>query len=111
MALFQGESNELIFVTSVAELIPTTLRGLNLYLSDNSPIGTRPEEGYIITLSERNYTGSELASELQSKMNTAVSSSVITNKTFTCAYNPYNQTISILIGISTTFKLLYRRWY
>ena len=79
---------------------------LYLYMSDNSPIGSRPEEAFIITLSERNYNGAELASELQSKMNTAVASSVITNRTFTCAYNPYNQTISILIGINTTFKLL-----
>ena len=88
----------------------TITTGLNdklyLYLSDNSPIGSRPEEAYIVTLSERNYTGAELASELQSKMNTAVSSSVITNKQFTVACNPYNQTISILIGINTTFKLL-----
>ena len=85
----------------------TVMSGINdkmyLYFSDNSPINSRPEEGYIITLSERNYTGSELASELQSKMNAAVSGSVIINKTFTCVYNPYNQTISILIGINTTF--------
>ena len=79
---------------------------LYFYLSDNSAIGTRPEEGYIINLSERNYTGAELASHLQTQMNHAVASSAITNKTFTCAYNPYNQTISILIGINTTFKLL-----
>ena len=79
---------------------------LYFYLSDNSAIGTRPEEGYIINLSERNYTGAELATHLQTQMNHAVASSAITNKTFTCAYNPYNQTISILIGINTTFKLL-----
>merc|ERR1712078_378687 len=75
-------------------------------MSDNSPVQSRPQEGYIITLSERNYNGADLASELQSKMNTAVASSVITNKTYTVAYNPYNQTISILIGINTTFKML-----
>ena len=85
----------------------TIMTGINdklyLYLSDTSPQQSRPEEAYIVTLSERSYTGSELASELQSKMNTAVSSSVITNKTFTVAHNPYNQTISILMGINTTF--------
>ena len=77
-----------------------------LYFSDNSAIGTRPEEGYIITLSERNYNGSDLASEIQSKMNTAVASSVIVNKTFTVAYNAYTQKINVLIGINSTFKLL-----
>jgi len=88
----------------------TIMTGINsklyLYLSDNSPIGSRPEEGYIINLDERNYTGSELATHLQTQLNHAVASSVITNKTFTVVYNPYNQTISILIGINTTFKLL-----
>ena len=79
---------------------------LYLYFSDNSPVQSRPEEGYIITLSERNYNGSDLASEIQSKMNTAVSSSVITNKTFTVAYNAYTQKINVLIGINSTFKLL-----
>ena len=88
----------------------TIMNGINsklyLYLSDNSPIGSRPEEGYIINVESRSYTGSELATHLQTQMNHAVASSVITNKTFTVAYNPYNQTISILIGINTTFKLL-----
>ena len=88
----------------------TVMTGINdklyLYMSDNSPVQSRPEEAYIVTLSERSYTGSELASELQSKMNTAVSGSVIVNKTFTCAYNPYTQVINILIGINTTFKIL-----
>ena len=79
---------------------------LYLYFSDNSPVQSRPEEGYIITLSERNYTGSDLASEIQSKMNTAVSGSVIVNKTFTVAYNAYTQKINVLIGINSTFKLL-----
>ena len=88
----------------------TIMTGINdklyLYMSDNSPVQSRPEEAYIVTLSERSYTGSELASELQSKMNTAVSGSVIVNKTFNCAYNPYTQVINILIGINTTFKIL-----
>ena len=88
----------------------TVMSGINdklyLYFSDNSPINSRPEEGYIITLSERNYTGVDLAAEITSKMNTAVSSSVITNKTFTVAYNAYTQKINVLIGINSTFKLL-----
>ncbi len=69
----------------------TIMTGINsklyLYLSDNSPIGSRPQEGYIINLDERNYTGAELATHLQTQLNHAVASSVITNKTFTVAYN------------------------
>lgn len=88
----------------------TVMTGINdklyLYFSDNSSINPRPEEGYIISLSGRNYTGAELASELQSKMNTAVSGSVIANKTFTVAHNAYTQKVSISIGINSTLKLL-----
>ena len=43
----------------------TIMTGINsklyLYLSDNSPIGSRPQEGYILNLDSRNYTGAELA--------------------------------------------------
>ena len=55
------------------------------YVSNTNSIETRPQTGYISTLTEKNYSGTEFATELQTKMR---ASHGTTN--FTVTFNTFN---------------------
>ena len=65
---------------------------------------TSQNNNYIVTLESKNYNGAELASALQTGMNSAVTAQ---SNTFTVTYNAQKQTISIQSNYTAvTFRIL-----
>ena len=85
----------------------TIITGVNdkfyFYVSNTASIDIRPQTGHIATLEAKNYTGSDLVIELQSKMNLEYDNGV----PFSVTYNAFKQSISISTSISNmTFKIM-----
>ena len=72
----------------------TVETGVNdkFYFHVSDPAFPSVNNNYIVTLDSKNYTGADLATELQTKMNNATGQQ---SNTFTVTYNAAKQTISI----------------
>ena len=74
--------------------------------NNNANVSLRPNDNYVMTLTSKQYTGAELATELNQQM-TAVLSGTAYAAGLTASYNASTQTISIITTISDmTFKIL-----
>ena len=62
------------------------------YVSKTNPVDSRPQTGFITTLTEKNYSGSEFATELQTKMRAGHGT---TN--FSVVFNTFNQNLTLLV--------------
>ena len=93
---------------AIPNTFTTIMTGINdkfyFYVSNTNHVDTRPHTGYISTLDAKNYSGTEFATELQTKMR---ASHGTTN--FTVVFNAFNQNITITTDVSNmTFKILTR---
>ena len=84
----------------------TVETGVNdkFYFHVSDPTFPSVNDNYIVTLESKNYTGADLATELQTKMNNAIGQQ---SNTFTVTYNAAKHTISIQTSQSNViFKIL-----
>ena len=93
---------------AIPNTFTTIMSGVNdklyWYVSNTNPVDSRPQTGFITTLTEKNYSGTEFATELQTKMR---ASHGTTN--FSVVFNVFNQNITISTDVSNmTFKILTR---
>ena len=91
---------------AIPNTFTTIMSGINdklyWYVSNTNPIDSRPQTGFITTLTEKNYSGTEFATELQTKMRADHGT---TN--FSVVFNAFNQNITISTSVSNmTFKIL-----
>ena len=93
---------------AIPNTFTTIMTGINdklyWYVSNTNSISTRPQTGFITTLDAKNYSGTEFATELQTKMR--ASHGTIN---FSVVFNIFNQNITISTDVSNmTFKILTR---
>ena len=91
---------------AVPNTFTTIMTGINdklyWYVSNTNPIETRPQSGYTATLTEKNYSGTEFATELQTKMRASQG-----NNNISVVFNALNQNITISTSLSSeAFKIL-----
>ena len=91
---------------AIPNTFTTIMSGINdklyWYVSNTNPIDSRPQNGYISTLTEKNYSGTEFATELQAKMRASQG-----NNNISVVFNAFNQNITISTSLSNeTFKIL-----